>query len=47
MHAMAEWSPDEPSRLTTEEWREYYAGRNHALGLIAEEFGISVAVLDL
>lgn len=45
--ATAEWSPDEPSRLSTDEWRQYRQGRNGALTEIAAELGISVAVLDL
>ena len=47
MHAAAEWSPDEPSRLSEAEWREYRAGRNHALSGIAEELGINVGVFEL
>lgn len=47
MHAVAEWSPTEPSRLTAAEWAQYRAGRNHALAGIAAELGITVAVLEL
>lgn len=45
--ACCEWSPAEPTRLSTEEWAQYRAGRNHALTCIAAELGISVAVLEL
>ena len=45
--ASVEWSPTEPSRLSTEEWREYRAGRNQALTELASELGINVAVLEL
>lgn len=47
MHAVCEWSPCEPSRLSTEEWREFRHGRNQALASLAEELGINVAVLSL
>lgn len=47
MHAAAEWAPDEPSRLSNEEWAQYRAGRNRALAMIAAELGINVAVMDL
>ena len=47
VHAVCEWSPDEPSRLSIEERREYHFGRNHALAGIAAELGINVAVLEL
>ncbi len=43
----AEWSPNQPSTLTADEWREYRSGRHQALEEIAAELGISVAVLDL
>lgn len=47
VHAVCEWSPTEPSRLSTEEWREYRIGRNQAISELAVEFGINVAVLEL
>ena len=47
MSATAEWNPDEPSRLSAEEWHEYRSGRNRAIAEFAAELGISVAVLDL
>ena len=45
--ALVEWTPAEPTRLTTEEWREDRAGRNHAIAALAAELGINVAVRDL
>ena len=47
MNVVAEWSPSEPSRLSEAEWKQYRAGRNHALAGIAAELGINVAVLEL
>ena len=47
IHAVAEWVTDEPARLTTEEWAQYQAGRNHAIASVAAELGINVGVLDL
>ena len=47
VHAVCEWTPAEPSRLSAEEWREYRMGRNRAISELAAELGISVAVLDL
>lgn len=47
VYATAEWSPTEPKRLSTEEWKQYRLGRNEALAQLASELGISVAVLDL
>ena len=47
MSAVAEWSPDEPTRLSTAEWRQYRSGRNRAIADLAAELGITVAVLDL
>lgn len=47
MNAVVEWSPREPSQLSTEEWREYRVGRNLALAGLAAELGINVAVLEL
>jgi hypothetical protein len=47
LSASVEWAPAEPSRLSTEEWRQYRAGRNQALGELAAELGINVAVLEL
>ena len=41
-----EWAPDEPSRLTDAERKEYRVGRQHAFTEIAELLGINVAVLD-
>lgn len=46
VHAVAEWTPTEPTRLTTEEWRQYRAGRNRALAEISAELGLSIAVLE-
>lgn len=46
VHAVAEWTPNEPARLSTEEWRQYRAGRNKALAEIAVELGLSIAVLE-
>lgn len=42
-----EWAPDQPSRLSDAEWKQYRAGRAHALAGIAAELGINVAVLEL
>ena len=42
-----EWSPSEPTKLSTDEWAQYRAGRNHALAGIAAELGIHVAMLEL
>jgi hypothetical protein len=45
--ASATWSPTEPSGLSTSEWLQYRQGRHKALCELAEELGISVAVLEL
>lgn len=42
-----EWAPDQPSRLTGSEWKEFRAGRQHALERLSAQLGISVAVLEL
>lgn len=47
IHAVLEWDPTTPSRLTDEELRQYRDGRNRALADLAAERGINVAVLDL
>ena len=47
LNAAVKWAPHEPSRLTTDEWRQYRLGRNQAIGELAEELGITVAVLEL
>ena len=47
VHLAVEWSPDQPSRLSTEEWAEYKAGRQHALGQLAERLGVSAVVIEL
>lgn len=47
MNAVVEWTPAEPPRLSTEEWRQYRAGRNRAIAELAAQLGISVAVLEL
>lgn len=46
VHCLCEWSPDEPTRLTPEEWQQYAAGRNAALAEMAAELGVNVAVID-
>ena len=45
--ACAEWSPTEPSSLSTEEWTTYRQGRQIAITELAEELGITVALLEL
>ena len=47
VNAVIAWAPNQPARLSTDEWAEYRAGRNHALSLIAAEFGINAAVLEI
>lgn len=47
VHCCCEWSPDEPTRLPPDEWRQYAAGRHAALAEMAAELGITVAVIDL
>lgn len=45
--AAIEWTPDVPARMSGEEWRQYREGRNRALADLADELGISVAVLEV
>ena len=47
IHTTAEWSPSEPARLTTEEWRAYRFGRNTALAELAAELGTTIAVVEV
>jgi len=47
MHAVIEWAPEQPPRLSGEEWHEYRVGRQIALAEIAGQLGIPMAVLDL
>lgn len=47
MQAVLEWAPTEPTRLSDDEWRQYRLGRHEALTSLADELGITVAVLDL
>lgn len=46
VHCVCEWSPDEPTHLTPEEWNQYRAGRAAALAEMAAELGVVVAVID-
>jgi hypothetical protein len=45
--ACAEWSPNEPPRLSADDWAEYRQGRHRAISELAAELQISVAVLEL
>ena len=45
--ATAEWEPDEPSRLSDQEWREYRLGRHNALVELSAELGLSIGLLEL
>lgn len=47
LHSAAEWSPNEPTKLSTEEWRQYRAGRNAAIEELAVALNVSVAVVEL
>ena len=47
MHAVVEWSPEQPKHLTDEEIAAYREGRNKALADISRELGIKAAVLEL
>lgn len=47
VHAVFEWDPDVPTRLTDNEWRQYRDGRQAALTEIAETLRINVGVLDV
>ena len=47
VNALVEWSPSEPSHLSTSEWAAYRAGRHQALAELAAELGVTVAVLEL
>lgn len=47
VHAVFEWDPDVPTRLTDDELRQYRDGRRSALIEIAEALQINVGVLDV
>ncbi len=42
-----EWSPSEPTRLSGKELDQYRRGRDEAIGDLARELGIRVAVLEI
>lgn len=43
----AEWSPDQPRKLTKQEWRQYRAGRDAHWQRIANIIGGAVACAEL
>ena len=45
--AVMEWEPAVPARLSKTEASAYRAGRDEALGAMASELGITVALVDL
>lgn len=47
VHCVLEWHPEQPRRLSEPELRQYRAGRNAALLSIADELGISAAVVEV
>jgi len=47
VHAVIEWSPEQPHRLTDGEIAEYRAGRNKAMAELSRELGINAAVVEL
>lgn len=47
MHAVIEWEPSVPRRLSRAELREYREGRARALCELAAETGRRIAVVDL
>lgn len=47
VHAVIEWSPDVPRRLTASETQDYLAGRTQALAELAAQFELRVAVVDV
>lgn len=47
VHAVVEWSPTVPSRLTDDELREYRLGRDAALAEISVALNMNAAVLEL
>lgn len=46
-HAVIDWTPTAPTKLSVDELQQYRAGRNVALASIALELGITAAVLEL
>lgn len=44
--ALIEWEPNVPDRLTDAELQQYRVGRDQALADLAQQLGITVAVLE-
>ncbi|HEU4457775.1 MAG TPA: hypothetical protein VFR90_01470 [Methylibium sp.] len=47
LHAVMEWDPDVPVRLSGAELEEYRAGRDAAFREVAAELGLHAAVLEV
>lgn len=48
VHAVIEWAPEQPKRLTDGEIAEYRRGRNAALAELSEELGgVNAAVIEV
>ena len=47
LHAVIEWAPAPPSRLSGPEWVQYRQGRDAALAEVAHALQLTVAVVEL
>ena len=47
LHAVMEWAPEQPRRLSSSQMRQYRRGRNQAVAEVAQQLGISAAVVEL
>lgn len=45
--AVCEWTPDVPTNLSAEEWRQYRAGRDSVAAELAAQLGGAAAVIEL
>lgn len=47
LHAVVEWEPRQPARLTARQMDEYRTGRNAAVRSLAAELGLTAAILEI
>ena len=46
-HAVIEWHPDMPRRLSRREWKQYRQGRDAAFAELCGELGVSGALIEI
>ena len=46
-HAVIEWHPDMPRRLSRREWKQYRQGRDAAFAELCRELGVSGALIEI